>query len=573
MKCLSSKAFRMATVSFFAWQLLTPQAFTQWSTSPMENNAICVDTNWQNASRIVSDGSGGAIIAWWDWNMTTNDHDIYAQRINSSGVVQWTTRGVPICTNPLHQQNPEMVSDGNGGAIITWFDRRNNDKNEIFAQKINSEGVVQWTADGVSVGTVAEHFQHGSPTITGDGSGGAIIAWEDWRGDLYNPIRGIYAQNINAEGDIQWGVGGISLNGTGGGEGPKIVSDGNGGAIIAWHQYDGVYPDGNINIYAQKINVNDSISWAPEGIALCSLPSGQVHVEIVSDGNEGAIIVWEDYRNESYGNLYAQKINAVGITQWTSDGIPIVPFELGQVNHKLLSDGNGGMFFTWQYTNNIVCTQRINSDGVYQWRVDGVTVNNFRESIYPEIATDGGSGAIVTWYNLEGNIFAQRVDSAGTVLWDNNGVYICGDPLRQYEPQITADGTGGAIITWGDERNDATNSVDIYAQRISGNGTLGTETGIIEEKNSIASGFSLGQNYPNPFTGTTTISYKVNASGHVFLKVYNIEGKEVATLVDRNMGPGSYTVQFDASGLPGGVYYYSMGTGNVTDIKSMILVK
>jgi hypothetical protein len=137
-----------------------------------------------------------------------------------------------------------------------------------------------------------------------------------------------------------------------------------------------------------------------------------------------------------------------------------------------------------------------------------------------------------------------------------------------------ADGHGGAIIVWDDYRNSATNSTDIYAQRISGDGTLGPdETGMSEEKNSLPAGFTLGQNYPNPFVGETRISFKVAKTGPVLLMVYSIEGKEVATLIDRKMEPGSYTVQFDATGLPGGVYYYWMRAGNENDTRSMILLK
>jgi hypothetical protein len=573
MNCFILKVIRLTVVWFFACQLFTLQAFAQWSTNPSVNNTISIDTNRQNACRIVSDGSGGAIITWWDCIIATNDHNIYAQRINSAGIVQWTANGVPICTNPAHQQNPEMASDGNGGAIITWFDSRNNAKNEIFAQKINADGVVQWTADGVSVGTVAEHYQQGSPTVISDSSGGAIIAWEDWRGDLYNATRGIYAQNINAEGEIQWGVGGISLNGTGGGESPKIVSDGDGGAIIAWHQWVGVYPEGGLDIYVQKVNVNGSISWASDGVVLCSLPSEQRFAQIVSDGNGGAIIAWEDARNGSYSNLYAQKVNSDGFIQWTADGVPLSPFALTQINHKLLSDGNGGAFVTWQYSNNVVCTQRIDSDGVYQWRDDGITVNNFRDARYPQIATDGKTGVIITWYNGEGNIFAQRVDSAGTVLWDANGVSVCYDPSPQYEPQITADGIGGAIIAWDDYRNTDTNSTDIYAQRISGNGTLGLETGVSEKKISPPSGFTLNQNYPNPFITETRISFTVVMPGLVSLKVFNAEGKEVSMLVNEFLEPGNYPVIFNAAGLPGGVYYYTLVVGDENETRPMILLK
>jgi hypothetical protein len=67
MKSFSSKIYRLAAAGFFTCQVFTLQAFSQWSANPEENNAICVDTNQQNACRIASDGSGGAVIAWDDY--------------------------------------------------------------------------------------------------------------------------------------------------------------------------------------------------------------------------------------------------------------------------------------------------------------------------------------------------------------------------------------------------------------------------------------------------------------------------------------------------------------------------
>lgn len=153
----------------------------------------------------------------------------------------------------------------------------------------------------------------------------------------------------------------------------------------------------------------------------------------------------------------------------------------------------------------------------------------------------------------------------------NNAISI--DTNRQNSCRIVSDVIGGAIIAWDDYRNTATNSTDIYAQRVSGNGTLGLETGRSEEKISLPAGFTLNQNYPNPFITETRISFKLAMSGFVSLKVFNIEGKEVSTLVNEEMEPGSYTVMFDATGLPGGVYYYCLKTGDENDTRSMVLLK
>ncbi len=85
--------------------------------------------------------------------------------------------------------------------------------------------------------------------------------------------------------------------------------------------------------------------------------------------------------------------------------------------------------------------------------------------------------------------------------------------------------------------------------------------------------YSLEQNYPNPFNPSTTIKYALPVSGNVTLKVYNLIGQEVASLVSEFQREGSYDVRFDASKLSSGVYFYSLSAGNFTQVKKMMFVK
>jgi hypothetical protein len=99
------------------------------------------------------------------------------------------------------------------------------------------------------------------------------------------------------------------------------------------------------------------------------------------------------------------------------------------------------------------------------------------------------------------------------------------------------------------------------------------QTGIEDTFASLPGTTQLLQNYPNPFNPVTTISYQLSGSGHVTLKVYDMLGRETATLVDRRQPTGVYSVQFNAEHLSSGVYYYRLNAGGVVKTGRMALVK
>ncbi len=85
--------------------------------------------------------------------------------------------------------------------------------------------------------------------------------------------------------------------------------------------------------------------------------------------------------------------------------------------------------------------------------------------------------------------------------------------------------------------------------------------------------YSLSQNYPNPFNPTTTIKYQIPELSFVTLKVYDVLGKEVTTLVNEEKPAGEYEVKFNATGLPSGIYFYRLHAGNYVETKKMVLMK
>jgi predicted lipoprotein with Yx(FWY)xxD motif len=426
---------------------------------------LCTATGDQNYPYIISNGAGGAIITWID--IRNEDSDIYVQQIDASGTIQWTIDGVPLCTATNFQYDPRIISDGAGGAIVTWQDPRSGGASDIYAQRINTSGTVQWTADGVPL-CMAANFQK-NPQVTSDGTGGAIVAWYDYRNDNYD----IYVQRISALGTIQWTADGVPLcTATGTQWYPQVTSDGVGGAIVTWQDERSE----NYDIYAQRINASGIVQWTADGVPLCTAAGEQSSPQVASDGTGGAIVTWQDYRNDNY-DIYSQRINISGTVQWASDGVPLCTATGGQASPQVTSDGAGGAIITWYDARSgayDLYAQCINTSGTVQWTADGAPLCMVTGAqMHPRITSDGAGGAVVTWVeSRNGNcdIYAQRINTSGTVLWTSDGVPISVATGTQYYPQITSDGAGGAIVTWQDERSG---NDDIYAQQIDSQGRTG----------------------------------------------------------------------------------------------------
>lgn len=542
----------------------------QWSTDPNVNSAICIASNDQFFSNIVSDGAGGAIITWEDFRNGSN-YDVYVQRINFAGLIMWSLNGVPIATITNDQTMPRITEDNSGGAIITWNDFRSGNYSDIYAQKINANGTIQWTANGVSICGAVNN--QNNPTIVSDGSGGAIITWQDTRDGSFN----IYAQRINSNGTSLWMTDGVPIcSEINKQENPTIASDGSGGAIITWQDYRS---NTDYDIYAQRVDSNGDVQWTANGLSLCSLTGNQVYPIIVNNNTYEVIITWFDVRNGIDPDIYAQRLGIDGSVFWTSNGVALCTATNLQQFPVLVDDGTGGAIVTWQdYRSGAfdVYIQRVNMNGDVMWTTDGVPISTeVNAQMSPDIISDGQGGAIIAWRDYRNdadvNIYAQRINANGIVQWMENGIAISTAAGDNYPPTLTSDMQEGAIITWWDYRSGTTS--DIYAQQVSHDGQLGIVTDVNDNISASPDLFSLGQNYPNPFNPCTVISFQMPAGSLIALKVFDVLGNEITTLIDEYKPAGKYEIEFKAASLPSGVYFYQLKAENYISTKKMILLR
>jgi hypothetical protein len=393
-------------------------------------------------------------------------------------VTNWTSNGIAICTEVNSQSNPVIIIDGSGGAIITWSDSRA-DAGNIYIQKIHSNGTPLWGANGLAVCT--ETLTQAAPSICIDGAGGAIITWQDSRPGSNG--FDIYAQWITAAGTIMWDPNGTLIcNAAGSQINPQIMFNMTNAAIIAWEDFRGA----DYNIYAQKINSSGITEWDANGTSLCSAGGDQEKLVICSDGSGGIIAAWRDERDDTTGDIYVQGIESDKSLKWTVDGVHIANGTIiTQDNPDICYDGAGGAIITWQDarsgTSYDIYGQWINSAGTVQWAANGTAIYTVNYSAYsPKIVRSGDfattGSAIVTWWDIRGadeDIYAQKLDNTGNGQWIANGTPICTATDTQQQPDLCIDGSGGAIIAWGDERSG---NCDIYVQWINSTGVVQWKT-------------------------------------------------------------------------------------------------
>lgn len=389
-----------------------------------QTNGIPVCTQDSNYNPIiVSDGSGGAIISWQSYRGSATA-DIYAQRVNSNGIVQWIFNGVPVCISVFDQDTIAMISDGLGGAVFTWQDyRSNNGYPDIYAQRVSPVGIMIWTANGVDICSQAAS-QRG-PKILSDGSGGAFVTWYDNRAGDYD----IYTQRIGSAGAVQWTTNGVATCTMGTDQmKPDICTDGAGGAIISWYDYRS---STDYNIYAQRVGPGGAVVWGVDGVVMNNnVAYAQIDPKIVSDGLGGAIISWTDYRTGITSDIYSQRVNSTGAVQWTATGIIICTAAGDQVKSQLVSDGNNGAYITWEDHRNAgnsdIYAQRIASNSVINWAATGYVICSAgSDQLNPAIVSNGNLGAIVVWQDYRsGNnfdIYEIGFNITGVIAIENTG--------------------------------------------------------------------------------------------------------------------------------------------------------
>jgi hypothetical protein len=287
------------------WQWLDRDGVNRLS---YNGNPLCTAAEEQAYPRFALIGES-ALVFWID----RRDHGnwrVYAQKIEGEPPVpQWMADGIPVTDLGIQYDDYDVVTNGDETAIVTWR-IQTIDGQDVMAQRIDQAGNILWGASGTVV--CDEPYDQGLPKAVADGSGGAVVVWQDW--DDLLQLSGLSAQRLNGSGVRQWAAGGVPIV-----VGPavrhRVTGSALGGAIVAWADYRGqAAPDPTgVDIYAQRIDLTGAVQWATDGEAVSTADLTQTDPVLCSDGLGGAIVAWTDQRNGlSNRDIYAQQIAANG---------------------------------------------------------------------------------------------------------------------------------------------------------------------------------------------------------------------------------------------------------------------
>lgn len=490
-----------------------------------------------NIAGIATDNSGNVFVSGSMTGTTLTDY--VTIKYNSSGDEQWRR----VFTGLIEDRVIDMALDKSGNICVTGLSENQTGTYDIVTVKYNTQGDSLWLkryngASSTAMDQPVAMFIDSEDNIyvSGYTFGSTPMVFVTIK---YSPL-----------GDTLW----VAKFPSGGTSLPRDII---------------VDKTGNVYVYCRGTTV---LKYNPSGNLLWNqtypFDAAESNKVLISD-NSGNIYFAATKNTSTFGDFAIVKINPAGDTLWTRsyNGLGNL-----QQNHddpsSLCMDNSGNIFLTGRiYTLSayFFSTIKYGSDGNFQW-----------ERVYSNPQNGEGGNAVLT--DNSGNIYVSGGSNDFTTIKYNTGgdslwtiFYNGPSNLSDISDVMTMDNSGNIYVAGRSRQTGGSGYYDIvtikYSQTITN----------MPAQNIHTENFKLKQNYPNPFNPSTILEYMIPELGFVSIKVYDILGNEIVTLVNEKKDPGSYLIEFDGSSLPSGTYFYELKIesvkGTYSDVKRMVLLK
>ncbi|MBK8550022.1 MAG: T9SS type A sorting domain-containing protein [Ignavibacteria bacterium] len=435
----------------------------------------------------------------------------------------------------------------NGNIVHTvWWDNRLDPINYEIYYKRSTDAGVSWGAD-IRLTNNTGDSQYPSVSVSGSV---VHVAWQDRRDGNFE----IYYKRSTDAG-VSWGADTRLTNGVFDSWHPSVSVAGS-NVNIAWQDRRDVDDE----IYYKR-STDEGVSWGAD-VRLTN-NAGVSAIPSVSASGLYIHVVWDDTRDGNAEIYYKRSTN--GGESWGADTRLTNNSASSTSASVVVSDSV--VHVTWQDRRDEWEIYYIRStDAGAGWGAETRLTNDAASSWYPNLSVSGSVVHIVWQERRDGNdeIYYKRSTDDG-VSWESDTrltFFVSGSGA--WNPSVAVSGTVVHVV-WNDYRIGS----EIWYKH----NPTGNPVGILSINSEVPEKFSLSQNYPNPYNPVTNLEFGISKSGFVSLKVYDVQGREVSTLVNERLAPGTYKVDFNGSNFTSGVYFYRLITGKFIETKKMILTK
>ncbi|MFQ6606775.1 MAG: T9SS type A sorting domain-containing protein [Fidelibacterota bacterium] len=421
-----------------------------------------VHVEWQKT--ICPGDSGTTIFVWSDTRY--GSRNVFAQKVNKSGLLLWGTEGKAVTDLPGRQEDPVAIEDGAGGAFIAWVDYRFDEEGDIFLQHIDADGNPLLPLEGQELCQIPG--RQIAINMCTDSLGGVFVTWQDKRNGLDEDIYGVH---ISSDHVLSPGVGGspiISLNGN---QGPKSIEyTGNQQAQLVWADTR----DGEADVYLQRLNTDMSLVFDSTGLPVANEPYIETTPRTTFMHGDTSLVVWQE--GEALSQVRYQLFNSSGAV--FPMGRSVTNQLTEQTGPRVKRDRMGNVFIVWtDYRSNSLdgdaYLQKITANGALAWDSSGIAVDNSGlKNVNTRFVSDGGGGV---WLFYEQGVFpdvdirGQHYDAAGNPVFGGGGIAVSQASEYQFAPIASGDDEGGAYVVFADQQSG---SIALRVQRITASGTI-----------------------------------------------------------------------------------------------------
>lgn len=429
-----------------------------------------VHIEWQRTGDVGGDGE--VIFAWSDTR--TGDRDVYMQKIDTLGNELWGDTGIRATVALGRQEDPVLVSDGNGGAFLAWIDYRDDEYGDVYAQHIDSEGNLSWDPAGVPIAV-----NTGSQQSANMARGAAGVAYLIWLDGSLSESGDIFGTVLQLSGPLAaGGTDGLPLVTAANSQFSTSIETSGDDAVVVWvDQRISEDP----NIYGQRLDVNFTGLWGVDGIPVCDVTGDQSYPKVAPADGDRVAVSWVDTREDNQGDIYAQVLDVDGAAQWTAGGVSVGTGSAKQEYSRVKSNGVDRIYVVWEdYRNDAVdqdlYMQAFDMNGNALWTDNGNTVSAYAmKQLQPRVTISADGGIYVTWLDQrnggipESDIYIQYMTPDGTPAFEADGLALTSGLKNQFGALVRSDGDHGAMVVWADI---AVGSVGLTGQHVYNDGTI-----------------------------------------------------------------------------------------------------